>query len=67
MINVTINGKPHALDENISLSDLIQQLSLENNRLAIEVNENIIPRSQHSTHLLQAGDTVEIVHAIGGG
>ena len=66
-MNVTINGKIQRLQENTSITSLIQQLELENNRLAIEVNQNIIPRSQHSDYLLQADDVVEIVHAIGGG
>ena len=66
-MNVTINGETQHLEENISLSSLILQLGLENNRLAIEVNQAIIPRSQHSDYLLQAGDVVEVVHAIGGG
>ena len=66
-ITAKINGKTQVFEENTSLSTLIQQLNLSNNRLAIEVNEQIIPRSQHDSYLLQSDDEVEIVHAIGGG
>jgi len=50
-----------------SLQDLVDRLQLTGKRIAVEVNLEIVPRSQHSDHLLQAGDRVEIVHAIGGG
>jgi len=33
----------------------------------VEVNREIVPKSEHDTHTLREGDTVEVVHAIGGG
>ncbi len=66
-MQITLNGEPHALDSNTSVSMLIEQLQLAGKRIAVEVNEDIVPRSAHATHFLQAGDRVEIVHAIGGG
>jgi len=50
-----------------TLQDLIERLQLAGKRIAVEVNLEIVPRSQHPDYQLQAGDRVEIVHAIGGG
>jgi len=66
-MNILLNGEPNQVDNNTSLSQLIESLDLGGKRLAIEVNNRIIPRSQHTTHLLSEGDKIEIVHAIGGG
>lgn len=53
--------------QNSTLQDLVEQLQLTGKRIAVEVNLEIVPRSQHSGYQLQPGDRVEIVHAIGGG
>ncbi len=66
-MQIVVNGKNHQLQEQASVADLLQQLELGDRRLAVEVNQAIVPRSQHAQHLLTAGDRVEIVHAIGGG
>ena len=47
--------------------DLVATLGLTGRRIAIEVNEAIVPRSQHTATRLADGDRVEVVHAIGGG
>lgn len=66
-MQIHLNGQPHTLPEQASIEDLLQDLQLTGKRLAVEVNETIIPRSRHATTRLQANDQVEIVHAIGGG
>lgn len=66
-MQIVVNGKEMQLTEPVSIAQLLQQLELENRRLAVEVNQAIVPRSQHASHQLQTGDKVEIVHAIGGG
>ncbi len=66
-MQIVVNGKEMQLTESVSIAQLLQQLELENRRLAVEVNQAIVPRSQHASHQLQTGDKVEIVHAIGGG
>ncbi|WP_028468498.1 sulfur carrier protein ThiS [Neptunomonas japonica] len=62
-----VNGAATRLEEGASLNDLVITLGLQEQRIAIEVNQEIIPRSQHGEHQLHAGDKVEVVHAIGGG
>lgn len=65
---VFVNGEAHPLPENpLSIMQLLTELDLSNKRLAVEVNLNIVPRSQFAEYFLQAGDKVEIIHAIGGG
>ena len=66
-MEILLNGQPYQIPSPCSLSLLLQQLSLENKRLAVEINLNIVPRSEYESRKLHAGDRVEIVHAIGGG
>ena len=60
-MNILLNGEQRGLQEALTLRGLIDHLDLTGKRLAVEVNEEVVPRSQHE------GDRVEIVHAIGGG
>ncbi|MEY1663206.1 sulfur carrier protein ThiS [Isoalcanivorax beigongshangi] len=53
--------------EGRTIAELLQQLSLSGRRLAVEVNQQIVPKSEHAGYALAEGDVVEIVHAIGGG
>lgn len=66
-MNIVINGEPRTLEDGINLQQLVSQLDLENKRLAIEVNQEIIPRSEYASYALKQDDKVEIVQAIGGG
>lgn len=66
-MNVMLNGDHRELPEQATLQWLIDELGLAGKRLAIEVNEDIVPRSQHGDYHLSDGDRVEVVHAIGGG
>lgn len=66
-IEITLNGESHTLGSGMSLKALIEQLGLGQQKVAIEVNQEIVPRSEHAAFLLSAGDRVEIVQAIGGG
>jgi sulfur carrier protein len=51
----------------VTLGQLLSALDLGGRRLAIEVNEELVPRSEHDSFRLSPGDRVEIVQAIGGG
>lgn len=64
---IQLNGESKELAEQSTVADLLALLDLVGRRIAVELNQNIVPKSQHSMVYLQAGDTVEIVHAIGGG
>ncbi len=66
-MHIIVNGDPVTLPDGASVQDLIRLLCLEDAKLAIEVNQAIVPRSAHANQRLQDQDCVEIVHAIGGG
>lgn len=65
-MKILVNGNHADIDGGTSLLQLLQTLTLPK-RYAIEVNEEIIPRSEYPVYSLKAGDKVEIVEAIGGG
>lgn len=67
MIEITVNGEPRAMEPGATAADLLAALAVAERRIAVEVNEELLPRSQFDAYRLQAGDRVEIVHAIGGG
>ena len=67
MIQVDVNGTPLQIPQGSTLDQLLLTLELSQKRLAIELNLDVIPRSQYSSQQLQQGDQIEVVHAIGGG
>lgn len=66
-MEILVNGTPHIVPEGTSAAQLLVILDLQGKRLAMEINQDLVPRSQFDTHVLKANDTVEIVQAIGGG
>ena len=66
-MNITVNGESRSLDAEASLDQLLQTLGLEGKRIAVEVNRDIVPRSEYDAFELSENDTIEIVNAIGGG
>lgn len=66
-MNITVNGTTREVPDKLSASELLASLDLAGKRLALEINREIVPRSNFDDHALKPGDNVEIVHAIGGG
>ena len=66
-MEVKVNGETLSVPEDSSLAQLIELLSLGNNRIAVELNQEIVPRSEYDLLQLREGDSLEIVQAIGGG
>ena len=66
-MNITLNGESKEIPEGTTAAQLVEFLDLRGRRLAIEINEEIVPRSSYTACRLSPGDHVEIVHAIGGG
>lgn len=67
MMQIIVNGEPRAVAPGLTAAQLVDLLELGGRRLAMEVNREILPRSQYAAHELRDGDTIEIVQAIGGG
>ncbi|HHH48701.1 MAG TPA: sulfur carrier protein ThiS [Gammaproteobacteria bacterium] len=66
-MKIQLNGEPRELPEGCTAQQLVDDMGLSGRRLAMEVNREIVPRSEYAIHVLHDGDQVEIVHAIGGG
>jgi sulfur carrier protein len=66
-MKILLNGENHEIPEACTAAELVEQLQLTGKRIAMEVNLEIVPHSEYATYQLNAGDRVEIVHAIGGG
>ncbi len=66
-MQIKINGDTEEVSDGCSIYQLIQQLDLTGKRIAIELNCEIVPRSQFPETILNADDRIEIVQAIGGG
>ncbi len=66
-VTILLNGKEKILDTAHSVASLLQDLGLAQKRVAVEINSEIVPRSQHAGRFLNDNDRVEVVVAIGGG
>ena len=66
-MQIFVNGEPKECREGASLAELIAQLGMKGDRVAVELNREIVPRVQWSATELHDGDRLEIVHFVGGG
>jgi thiamine biosynthesis protein ThiS len=66
-IEIIINGETQAFDGAVSVADLLARLGLPEKKIAVEHNLEIVPKSAYASHMVEAGDRIEIVHFIGGG
>lgn len=67
MIILSINGQPREFEQPLPVGELLTTLELAGKRLAVECNGEIVPRSRFDSVILQHGDNLEIVVAVGGG
>ena len=67
VITIIINGSTRQLPKSFSIASLIEDMGLTGKRIALERNGEIVPRSLFASQLLENGDTLEIVAAVGGG
>ncbi len=66
-MQIIVNGSNTDVPAEFSMAALIEQMALAGRRIAVEVNEELVPRSRFAEHQLEEGDRVEIIHAVGGG
>ncbi len=66
-MKIVLNGRDREVAAATSVAQLLADAGYGERRVAVEVNHEIVPRSQHAARELASGDRVEIVHAIGGG
>lgn len=66
-MQVYINTEGKNIPDNTNIAALMELLEMSGQRIAVEVNCELVPRSTFEQHQLQSGDKIEIVRAIGGG
>jgi len=66
-MQIQVNGELRHIAEYSTISDLLVLLDVVNRRVAVELNQEIVPKSQHTSTILKQDDVLEVVHAIGGG
>jgi len=64
---IQLNGKSYEINNGINLSKLLNKLKIQKNKVAIEVNGEIVEKNKYPNLTLRKNDKVEIVHFIGGG
>lgn len=66
-MRITVNGEPHDALEGATVRSLLESLDLGDTLVAVEKNREIVPRASHAAEKICDGDTIEIVHFVGGG
>jgi len=66
-MEVVVNGQTRTVPQGTTVAALIRELGLGDRRVAVECNREVVPRAEHATTVLAAGDKVELVTFVGGG
>ena len=64
---ITVNGKQIQLTSEMSVADYLEQNNYQINRIAVEINEEMLPKYSYSETMLKDGDRLEVVTFVGGG
>lgn len=67
MVKFDLNGEPCEVEEPLTVRDLLVRFDLVRGRVAVAINGDVVPRSSFDERKIQAGDRVEVIHAVGGG
>ncbi|MGH7913794.1 MAG: sulfur carrier protein ThiS [Candidatus Binataceae bacterium] len=64
---IQLNGEEYAIDGDDGLLALLDRLKMRRGRVAVEINQTVVPRARYDTVKLKPGDTVEVINFVGGG
>jgi len=67
LMKLQVNGEERSVDDGLTLTGLVERLGMKSDRVAIELNREIVPRDLWAQTRLADGDRLEIVHFVGGG
>ena len=67
LMQITVNGKKYKIKENQNILMLLKKLGFKMSKVAVEINQDLIPRETYKSVTLKKGDKVEIVTFLGGG
>ncbi len=66
-MRITVNGDVMDIEDASTVAGLLALLQIGRERVAVETNMEIVPKASYDSHTLLPGDTIEIVHFVGGG
>jgi len=66
-LEIQLNGEPHSIPSGCTVAQLLSALTLKLDGVAVAVNQQVVPRSEHGHTEIKAGESVEIIRAVGGG
>ena len=66
-MRLVVNGEEREVDQSTTVKELLVALGLGDTLVAVERNEEVVPRARHESTELEDGDQVEVVHFVGGG
>ncbi|GEN34966.1 sulfur carrier protein ThiS [Aneurinibacillus danicus] len=67
-MNITINGKMQTIPDTVgNVQQLLEYLRLADRIVVVEINRDILQKEQHAARSITDGDTIELVHFVGGG
>ena len=66
-MRIKLNGEPYESSEEIAVAELLNRLEIQQARVAVELNMDILPKQDYATTRLKEGDRLEVVHFVGGG
>jgi sulfur carrier protein len=66
-VQIIVNGQAREVSPDTSIADLLRTLELPVRQVAVEVNDELVPRAHHAAHRLADGDRLEVVTLVGGG
>ena len=66
-MHVTVNGTSHEVEEGTTIAQLLRTAGVPENYLAVEINDDVVPREEHAVRTICPGDRVEVVTLVGGG
>ena len=67
MAKIQLNGEPYKIYKDMSLAELLKELKISGDKIAVEVNGAIVEKDKYKEKNLDEDDNIEIVHFIGGG
>jgi thiamine biosynthesis protein ThiS len=66
-VNILLNGEPREEPAELTVAQLLAHLEMPPRGIAVELNQQVVPRSRHAEQKLRDGDRIEIVSLVGGG
>jgi sulfur carrier protein len=66
-ITFQLNGEPYSVDTGTAVARLLEELKLKPNRVAVEINQAVVPKAEYARTTINEGDHMEVINFVGGG